>query len=170
MDPVIGIGQEAPSFVLEDVDGRPHSLGGTRGRTIVLNFWSAECPWSKHADPSVAKAAATAGAELWTIACCAGESIEQIRQEAEARGLAPMLIDPDQAVADAYGAQATPHVFVVDREGRLRYQGAPDDTGFGFTPPTTDYLAEALNAIQAGRDPEPALTPARGCAILRRIP
>ena len=108
-------------------------------------------------------------ADLWTIACCDGEALDHIRQVATARGLKTVLLDPAQAVADAYQAQATPHTFVVDEQGVLRYRGAPDDTGFGFRPATRSYLADALAALRTGSLPDPAETPARGCAIVRRL-
>ncbi len=169
MDPVTQLGAPAPAFALPDINGEVHRLRDRLGRILVLNFWSVECAWSAHADPHVIAAAHGAAADLWTIACCAGESPEAIRRAAQERGLKTILLDPDQAVADLYGTSATPHVFVIDAEGILRYRGAPDDTGFGFRPATRSYLEEALSAIKAGRLPSPEKTPALGCAIVRRF-
>ena len=169
MDPLARVGALAPAFGLPDLDHRVFRLADQRGRITVVNFWSVECPWSAHADPVVLGAVQKAGADLWTIACCDGELPKAIRQTAQERGLKIILLDPDQAVADLYGASATPHVFVVDALGFLRYQGAPDDTGFGFHPPTRSYLDEALTALRTGRLPDPAETPALGCAIVRRF-
>jgi peroxiredoxin len=166
---MIPTGDRAPRFCLQDLEGRRQALEDLLGRRVVLNFWSAECPWARRADPVVAAAARGAGVEVWTIACCAGEPLDDIRREASARRLGTVLLDPDQSVVDAYDARATPHVFVIDEHGILRYQGAPDDTGFGFTSPTVDYLSSALRALAEGRDPDPAETPARGCAIVRRV-
>jgi peroxiredoxin len=164
------VGEPAPRFALPGLDGQVLRLEDQVGRITVLNFWSAECPWSAKADAAVQQAVQDAGAELWTIACCAGEPTETIRSAASTRGLAPVLLDPDQAVADRYHAQATPHIFVVDGRGTLRYRGAPDDADFGHPAPSRSYLAEALDALREGRDPDPRETPAQGCAITRRAP
>jgi peroxiredoxin len=169
MDPIVQPNAPAPAFELPDINGDVHRLRDQLGRTLVLNFWSVECPWSARADPPVNAAAQRAAAEVWTIACCHGESLEDLRRAAQERGLKTILLDPDQSVADLYRASATPHVFLIDALGILRYQGAPDDTGFGFRPATRSYLEEALTALKAGRVPDPAETPARGCAIVRKL-
>lgn len=169
MDPLARPGAAAPLFELPGIEGRLYRLRDQRGRTTVLNFWSADCPWSAHADPRVVAAVDGVEADLWTIACCDGEAPDHIRQVARQRGLKTVLLDPAQAVADVYQAMATPHSFVIDGRGILRYRGAPDDTGFGFRPATRNYLADALVALRTGRLPDPAETPARGCAIVRRL-
>ncbi|HLF82403.1 MAG TPA: hypothetical protein VI410_11595, partial [Anaerolineales bacterium] len=83
------------------------------------------------------------------------------------RGVEPLLLDPDQVVADRYGAQTTPHVCLIDAAGILRYAGAPDDVTFGRPRPTRSYQGEAAAALLAGREPPLAETPAFGCAIVR---
>jgi peroxiredoxin len=170
MDSLALVGAAAPDFALPDIDGGVHRLAAQRGRITVLNFWSVACPWSEHADPQVVAAASADSVDLWTIACCYGESPEDIRRVAEARGLKTVLLDPHQSVADVYRAMATPHTYVIDRKAILVYRGAPDDTGFGFRPGRRSYLAEALAALKAGRLPDPAETQTRGCAIVRRLP
>ena len=72
-------------------------------------------------------------------------------------------------MADAWGAQTTPHVFVVDEAGVLRYQGAVDDVTFRQREPKRFYVKEAVDALLAGRLPEIASTPAYGCTIVREI-
>ena len=78
-----------------------------------------------------------------------------------------VLRDAHQQVAELYGAQTTPHLLLVDRKGILRYQGAFDDVTFRQRRPTRSYLRQAVEAIQAGRDPDPAQTPPYGCALVR---
>ncbi|HKY83469.1 MAG TPA: redoxin domain-containing protein [Anaerolineales bacterium] len=169
MDPVARLGAPAPGFELPDINGKVHRLPDRPGRIVVLNFWSVECPWSARADPQVMAAVQGSTTDLWTIACCSGESLEDIRRVAQERGLKTVLLDPNQAVADLYQASATPHIFLIDTDGVLRYRGAPDDTGFGSRPATRSYLEQALTALKAGRWPDPAETPALGCAIVRRL-
>ena len=95
-------------------------------RVAVLVFWSAECPWSERADETLHEYMQAWGAAVawWSIASNANETPEDVRQTAAARQVPVLLLDRDQAVADLYGAQTTPHFFVVDADGKLRYQGA----------------------------------------------
>jgi hypothetical protein len=73
-------------------------------------------------------------------------------------------------VADQYVALTTPHFFVIDEQGILRYQGALDDVTFRKPTPTHNYLHDAVEAVVAGARPQPAETPAYGCAIVRFAP
>lgn len=167
MDPIIPSGQPAPLFSLPDLDGRPHCLEQERGRLVVLNFWSAECPWSERADRELLAGAVAWGERvtIWTIASNANEIEEQIRGEAARRGLPLVLRDAHQQTAGLYGAQTTPHLFVIDAEGILCYQGALDDVTFRRRTPTVNYLRQAVDARLAGRLPDPAQTPPYGCTI-----
>jgi hypothetical protein len=104
------------------------------------------------------------------IACNADEPLEEMRREAETRGLPIVLSDPLARVADLYRAEATPQFFLVDAEGLLRYRGALDDTTMRQLDPTVNYLDQAVRALLAGRRPQPAETHSYGCAIVRRTP
>jgi hypothetical protein len=73
-------------------------------------------------------------------------------------------------VAEQYRAQTTPHLFVIDREGILRYQGALDDTNFRQRNATRFFLREAVKAVLVGHDPDPAQTTPYGCTIVRALP
>lgn len=168
MDSVIKIGQPAPEFTLPDLDGKPQALSECRGRVTVINFWSAECPWSARADQALLAAFESwgDGAVLLPIAANANESISLIRQVAGERNLPLVLHDQQQRVARQYGAQTTPHIFVLDPAGILRYQGAFDDKTFRKRQPTVAYTLNAVNALLAGEQPLPAETPPYGCTVV----
>ncbi len=172
MDPVISVGRPAPPFRLPDLDGGWHTLEGCRGRTAVVNFWSAECPWSERADQELLSRLRAWGeaVALLPVASNANEPPRLLREVSRARGLPPVLHDSDQSVADLYGATITPQLFVVDRLGVLRYQGAFDDRTFRRREPTRAYLFEAVEAVLAGRAPEPAQTDPYGCVLVREAP
>ena len=51
--PLLQIDQKAPDFTLLDMDGNPHSLRDYKGQVVILNFWSAECPWSRRSDEQI---------------------------------------------------------------------------------------------------------------------
>ena len=167
MGTVTRLGEEAPDFELSDLEGRRHRLSDQRGTLIVLHIWSAACPWTEQTDDQVVKAIRAEGADLWSIAPNADEDEGLLREEARKRSLPLVLRDPEQHVADLYGAIATPHVFVIDEQGVLRYQGAVDDSRFRRPTPDRYFLAEALAAVRRGENPDPAETPTYGCAIVR---
>ena len=106
---------------------------------------------------------------LLSIAANRNESIQMIEQVIKARCLPIVLIDAEQVVADLYGAQSTPHAFVVDQNGILRYRGAIDNVTFRQRIASRFYLEEAVEALLAGRLPEVPETPAYGCAVVRYV-
>jgi peroxiredoxin len=167
----VQINQPAPDFELPDLQSRLHRLSGYRGKIVIVNFWSAECPHSERADRSMMASLVQWGGEveLLPIAANRNESVQALDQAARSRRLPRVLIDAGHVVADLYEAVATPHVFVVDREGILRYRGAVDDVTFRHRTATRFYLEEAVEALLAGRLPEVPETPAYGCAIVREI-
>ncbi len=166
------VGSLAPDFKLVDIlSGEPYTLRDLRGEIVVLNFWSGECPWSRHFDAYFNERAplwAQAGIWMLHISSNANEEPTDTEEAVEELGVEqPILDDPGNVVADAFGAQTTPHVFVIDPTGRVAYQGAIDDRSFRQREATVNYLDAALEALDAGRDPDPAETPAYGCTIVR---
>ena len=161
-------GIPAPEFLLRDLEGHPHALSHYHGRIVVLNFWSAECEWSERADTALAAWRTDWGGEVeWiSIAPNANETVEALRTEAEKRGLPLVLQDPEREVTELYGAEMTPHFFVVDASGILRYTGALDDVTFRQTEPTRHYLREAVDAVLAGEKPEVETVQPYGCTIV----
>jgi len=106
---------------------------------------------------------------LLSIAANRNESIQSVEEAAKTRNLPTVLIDAEHVVADLYEAVTTPHAFVVDREGILRYRGAVDDVTFRQRKATRFFLEEAVEALLDGRLPELTETPAYGCTIVREI-
>jgi peroxiredoxin len=164
--------QPAPDFELPDLQGTLHKLSDYRGRIVIVNFWSAECPHSERTDQSIAArlAAEWAGeVELISIAANRDESTHRVGEVSKTRGIPNVLIDADQVVADRYAAMATPHVFVVDRDGILRYRGAVDNVTIRQREARRFFLMEAVDALLENRLPELTETPAYGCALVREI-
>jgi peroxiredoxin len=172
MDTVVQNGQPAPDFELPDLQGHLHRLSELRGRVVVLNFWSAECPWAERADQAMGAYQQEWGEDVtvWLVASNVNESTEKLAETARQRGLAVVLHDSRHQVADRYGAQTTPHLYVVDRQGILRYQGALDDTNFRQREARRFFLRQAVEAVLAGQDPDPAQTAPYGCTIVRSMP
>ncbi|HLE13163.1 MAG TPA: redoxin domain-containing protein [Anaerolineales bacterium] len=162
-------GQPAPDFSLPDITGIQHSLGEFHGRVVILNFWSAECTWAQRTDAALQQLlqAWRERVVLISVASNTNEDPGLIRQTAGDRGLPYLLVDEGSRLADLYGAQTTPHLFLIDPQGILRYQGAFDDVTFRQRTPTKDYLRQAVEAVLAGQHPDPDQTPAYGCMIVR---
>jgi hypothetical protein len=138
----------------------------------LVNFWSAECPHSERVDRALQPRLAAWGDRvvLFPVAANANEPVALLRQAAIERVLPVLLLDPRREAADRYAAVTTPHFFLLDPQGILRYQGAFDDVTFRQRQPSRSYLVDAVEAVLAGREPEPAETPAFGCTIVRYSP
>jgi peroxiredoxin len=165
------LNQPAPEFSLPDLQGISHSLSDYRGKIVVLNFWSAECPHSERTDRYLLDLLAgwDGDVTLLSFAANRSESMQRVEEAAKTRGLPTVLVDAEHVVADLYEAVSTPHVFVLDREGILRYRGAIDNVGFRQREGTRFFLQEAVEALLNERLPALSETPAYGCAIVREI-
>ena len=168
------IGDTAADFSLLGTDGERHSIaadGGERGTVVV--FTCNHCPYSvAYEDRLVALDAALAARGYGLIAVNPNDpeikpadGLEAMKTRAAEKGFGfPYLVDEGQEVYPVWGATRTPHFFLVDAERVVRYIGALDnDTDASRV--TTNYLEDALAAIEAGEAPEPAVTKAIGCSI-----
>lgn len=163
--------QPAPDFELPDVEGRLHRPCDHRGKILILNFWSAECPHAARTDGVILRLLEKwqGEVELLSIDANGNESMQLVSETAKLRQIPLVLIDAQHVVADRYEAMTTPHIFVLDREGFLRYRGAVDDVTFRRREPTRLFLQEAVEALLEGKSPELSETPAYGCTIVREI-
>ena len=169
MDTIIKIGELAPHFKLHDLGGKEHTLEGYAEWIVVLNFWSAECVWCKRVDEELITyldAWKDRVKVLW-IASNQNESRGLIEKTAADRKLPTLLIDTDHRVADLFGALTTPHFFVLDGKGVLRYQGAWDDITFRNRTATQVYVPAAIAALRRDEIPTVTSSPAYGCTLVR---
>jgi len=165
------LNQPAPDFELPDLQGKLYRLSDDRGKIVILNFWSAECPHSEWTDQRIVN-----WLERWngkvvllSVAANRSESLQMVEEAAKTRRIPKVLVDAEHSVADLYEAIATPHVFILDYEGILRYRGAVDNITFRQREVTRFFLQEAVEALLEGRLPALSETPAYGCAIVREI-
>jgi len=165
------LNQSAPVFELPDLRGNSHKLIDYRGKIVILNFWSCECPHSARVDGLMMKWLENWGGEveLLSIAANKNESVQSVEEAAQSRAIAKVLIDAEHFVADLYKAVTTPHVFVVDKDGILRYRGAVDDVTFRNRTASRFFLKEVVDALIEGLQPTLTETPAYGCTIVREI-
>jgi len=159
-----------PDFSLPDTSGTIHHLVDYRGRIVLLDFWSAECPWSERAEQNLRIAlVGLPDVVLLPVASNLNETTEMINTAMQGRGLPIILRDNNCFLADLLGAQTTPHAFIIDQNGILRYQGAVDDVTFRKRIPEHFYVLEALAAMRSGRLPTVQEASPYGCTIVRSI-
>ena len=162
------VGEKAPTFSLPDTQGAEHSPDGV---TVVV-FTCNHCPYALAWHERILDAARDhPDARFLAVNPNDAEryprdSFEAMRERVEADGGWPLpyLRDETQEVARAYGAQTTPDVFVLDAERILRYRGAPD-ADYQDPSQGAAWLRGALDAVLAGRDPDPAETRPLGCSV-----
>ncbi|MBI3176587.1 MAG: redoxin domain-containing protein [Chloroflexi bacterium] len=164
----------APDFSLPTLNGGRFKLSEHLGHVVIVNFWSAECPWSRRADLVLSyrnKALVAQGIAVIGVASSLNEPEAELRYEADFRRVSyPIAVDSDQNVANHYQAEVTPHFFVVDAKGLIRYIGALDDATAQRRIPRVIYLDQAIAAVLVNRAPNPQTTTAYGSAIVRPVP
>ena len=165
----VQLNQPAPDFELPDLSGDSVRLSDLRGKIVILNFWSCECPHSERTDRQLMAMYVQWQDDVALLPVAANriETPEAIVAAARTRHLPLVLMDREHAVADLYQAVTTPHIFLVDRDGILRYTGAVDDVSFRQKRPTRFFLDEAVEALLDGVLPAVTETPAYGCTIVR---
>jgi peroxiredoxin len=170
----IAIGTEAPAFDLPGVDGRTHSLGDYGDAEALALVQSCNhCPYVQAWEDrmkTIQRDYADRGFRLVAISSNDAEhypddSLEEMTARAQRLGFNfDYLYDEDQSVARALGSERTPEVFLFDRDRRLVYHGAIDDSRDDRSV-TRHYLRDALDALFAGEEPPVADTPAVGCTV-----
>jgi peroxiredoxin len=173
----LSVGDLAPHLELPDVEGRAVALDPGAHPASVVVFTANGCPYARawhDRIQQVARDSAERDVPVLQIvsnddADHPEDSVDAMRQRVAAGDFAgPVLQDADQSVAQAYGATATPEVFVLDRQGVVRYHGAPDAD---FDDPAQDasWVREALEDVLAGRDVRRPTTSPAGCSIKWRV-
>ena len=174
------IGQPAPAFTLVDSAGQSRSLADFAGKTVVLEWTNAECPFvKKHYGSENMQAQqrdATADGVVWLTVNSSGPGqqghvdgagAEKVRAGARAAQTA-YLLDPQGSTGRAYGAKTTPNMYVIDAQGVLRYSGAIDSipsADTGDIPKATQYVPQALAELAAGKPVSVAVTRPYGCSV-----
>ena len=169
------LGDAAPEFAPAlGVDGRCYGLTDFRDKTaVVLIFDSNRCPTAKAYVPrmiALQDELGARGVQLLAVNSTnpylyAEESYDAMVSRARESGFNfPYLKDDDQSIARLFGATCTFHVFVLDKERRLRYRGRFDDSR-NPSRVTTNDLRDALDDILAGRAVRVPETDAFGCAL-----
>ena len=177
--PKAKIGEKAPAFKLKDLNGKEHSLSDFKGKTVVLEWFCPTCPYSGgksgrsiHSTGQVKKLMANMkkadenavylliDSSTAKMRMTPEQLIKKDKEVVKQLGItAPILIDTDTKVAAAYGAKTTPHCYVIDGEGVLRYMGAFSDQA------ETNYVLKAVTSIKNGSTVSPTEQRPWGCGV-----
>lgn len=168
------LNRAAPAFALTDQEGNEVSLDQYDGKIVVLEWFNSTCPYvvrlykdghmneiaSKYKDKDV----------VWlAINPTPGQDQEHNRKIADEWKIdRPILADTDTKVSKAYGAKTTPHMYIIDKEGTLVYNGALDDDPNGNKENRVNYVSQALDELLAGESVRRQETRPYGCGVKYR--
>jgi len=170
----LSIGDAAPEWkALEGTDGQKHSLADFKDKeVVVLAFTCNSCPYAtdhegrigalhkRFADDGKGVVIAINPNQVTT------DLLPAMKTRAESRGLKYLYLhDPTQQVAKSYGATYTPEFVVLNKDRKVVYLGAMDDSPELKKPVTKKYVEDAIAAALAGKIPEVTETPSVGCLV-----
>lgn len=174
--------KKAPDFTVQDEDGKTHSLADYKGKVVVLEFTNpgspvagkGGCPfmvprYEQKIMQKVADSAKAAGGQYLAVNSNFYNTAADSKAIEEKYGVTfPILIDTSGTIAKAYDAKTSPHMFVINKEGNIVYDGALNDN------PTPDvekdasaknYVELAVAAAAKDEMPETTKTKPYGCGL-----
>jgi peroxiredoxin len=179
------IGAAAPDFDLTGVDGKTYTLASFKNaRVLVVVFTCNHCPTAQAYEDRIIKLTSDyANRSVSVVAIMPndpaslrldeldfsdiGDSYAEMKIRAREKHFNfPYLYDgKTEKVSNAYGPVATPHVFIFDRERKLRYEGRVDDMENPFKPPKSTDTRNAIEALLNNREVPVKTTKVFGCSI-----
>jgi peroxiredoxin len=176
----VTIGAAAPDFTLTDSNGKTQTLAQYKGKTVVLEWNNPGCPFvHKHYESGnipKQQATATAAGVIWLTLNSSADGKQGHGDGAAANAFlaqynakpSAYLLDPNGKVGRLYGAKTTPHLFVIDQTGMLRYMGGIDSiksTDQDDIAKATQYVPQALNELAAGKPVSVPTSEPYGCGV-----
>lgn len=174
------IGEAAPTFTLPDTYGTSFDLSQFRGEWVVLEWLNYDCPYvGKHYGsgniPSQQERWTAEGVNWLAIVSSAPGTqgyfepdVMNARTESEGSHASAVLLDPEGTVGRMYDAQTTPHMFVIDPDGVLRYMGGIDDKPTSRVEDletATQLVDRALTELMAGEEVSVPVSRPYGCSV-----
>lgn len=170
----LAVGTKAPAFELTNaVNGETVRFAPGDGKLSVVVFTCNQCPYAKAFEDrivSLGNEYTKRGVVFYAIdpnddTAYPVEASSEMKSRATAKHYPfPYLKDGDSKVARAFGARVTPHIFVIDKAGVVRYRGYVDDSA---RPEERQHagLKDALDSLLAGNAVATTSTKAFGCSI-----
>jgi peroxiredoxin len=178
--PSARVNAPAPDFSATDSYGKTQKLSDQKGKIVVLEWTNDGCPFvGKHyrsGNMQALQKKYTGQGVVWftVVSSATGTqgyvTPEEANRDITTRGAAPtaVLLDPTGALGHLYGAQATPHMYVINPEGQLVYMGAIDDipsADVADIAHAKNYVAAAIEEVKAGKRVSVPATKAYGCSV-----
>lgn len=170
------VGETAPAFSLKGVDGKTYSLADFKGKTVVLEWVNPNCPFSdRHArEKTMSDLVKQHGEIVWLGINSTSADHPNFLQPADHQAWAKkngvnyaILYDETGKIGKAYDAKTTPHLYIVDKTGKIAYNGAIDDDppGRKAKAERVNFVGAGLTAAKSGKGLDPASTKPYGCSI-----
>jgi peroxiredoxin len=172
-DAEAAIGKEAPAFSLQDQNGKTVNLSDYKGKIVVLEWWNNECPvvqrhYKANTMNSMADKYSSKDVVWIAINSTNGKTNDNNKAAGSEMGITsrPILNDSDGKVGKAYGAKSTPHMFIIDKEGKLAYMGGIDNDPQGDKKEgVVNYVDKALTELLNGQPVSEPKTKQYGCGV-----
>jgi peroxiredoxin len=176
----VGINELAPDFSGIDSNGVTHNLKDFRGTTVVLEWTNHQCPFTgKHyssGNMQALQAEATEQGIVWLSIVSSAPRQQGYVTAAEAKQITTdqkaqptaVILDPTGEIGRLYSARTTPHMYVIDPEGTLRYMGGIDNIPSADPADiasATNYVQGALTSLSSGQPIDPNVTQPYGCSV-----
>ncbi len=174
------VGGQAPNFQLADSNGKPVTLGQFKGKVVVLEWNNPGCPYvKKHYETGnmqKAQAAAKRDGAVWLSINSGGPGKQGHMNGAQANAFlaaqkaqpTAYLLDPKGVVGKVYGAMTTPHMYIVDKAGKLVYAGGIDDKATANKDDIAgarNHVLAALSELKAGKAVSVTTSRPYGCTV-----
>jgi len=174
------LNEQAPNFKLMDSNGKEHSLSDFKDKIVVLEWINYECPFvKKHYDSknmqSLQEKYTNAGV-IWLTICSSAESKQGnfsndeiiLKSKKHGAKFTAYLVDSNGKVGKMYGAKTTPHMYIIDKTGKLVYAGGIDDkasTDIADIKSAKNFVVSALDELLAGKNISVQSSKAYGCSV-----
>ena len=174
------VGQAAPTFTLNDTNGKAINLADYKGKIVVLEWHNPECPFVKKHYDSANMQGLQSKYTKDGVAWLAVSSTEPAHQDYKKPDVlnallksskaspTAYLMDESGATGKAYGARTTPHMYIINREGTLVYAGGIDDkrsANIADIKGARNFVAAALDELKAGKSVTVATSAPYGCSV-----
>ena len=174
-NPGLKVGDIAPDFQLKSTSGKLVTLKDNKNvKGYIVVFTCNTCPYAQAYEQRIIDLHNKMAPMGWPVVAIMpndpsvqpGDGFDKMVERAKEKKYPfEYLLDEGQKVFPAYGAVRTPHVFLLDKDRKVRYIGGVDDNSEDETLVTRRYVEEAIAAVEKGLEPEPNLTKAVGCMI-----
>lgn len=169
------VGDQAADFSLKNVDGSMVSLADYKGvKGYIVVFTCNTCPYAVMYEDRIIELHNKYAKEGYPVVAInpndpdvkpGDDFASMVARSKEKKFPFKYLFDEGQKVYPLYGATRTPHIYLLDANRYVRYIGAIDDNAQNPSEVSVKYLENAIAALKAGENPDPAETKAIGCTI-----